>query len=295
MIGRLTSVLLGCTAVGAVCVAAKAQPASQQMIIESVPDAEVREALEDAFGGNAPALPEGFLIPSEEPDPNRIFRPMAVAQTEEAETGAGIEEQPAMALAPEINVLGTDQVETYQGEVELFETVAGHLIARVEGQDLAFEIKLPGTSETGSGVTPLLPVDPTAGDGPQTGQIEYENTVSAGLSAQENLVLSQEGDLTVVKIEEGSATPYRRACEAVGLDIEQVAPAGPNESSSVNVQFQGRSANLLPGATTRIDTDNGSVEVRLLESFYTPVEELNGYREGDPYFISLVVTRIAGQ
>src|SRR3712207_3294042 len=102
MIGRPTSVLLACTVCGALTIAsgAKAQPASQQMILESVPDGNVREALEGAFSGNAPALPDGFLVPSETPDPNKVFRPMATAETEGIAAAAGIEEQPTAAVAP---------------------------------------------------------------------------------------------------------------------------------------------------------------------------------------------------
>jgi hypothetical protein len=90
-------------------------------------------------------------------------------------------------------------------------------------------------------------------------------------------------------VSDGARTPYARRFEDIPLAVTQDR-TGSDNVAAVSVNYAGQSFRMLPGDRRQARDANGTVELFLQSSYFTPPERV-ALAEGDPYHVTLVVYR----
>lgn len=262
-----------------------AEPAERRVedledVLAAVPDSAMRERWREAQdAGRLPPL-DSLRVPT---NPIATRTPATVDTTRQVPPSVQI---PQGAVA-DARAAVTPPISDYEGPATLEEVGATSMILR-----------LTDTAAAGAATQPRMEIHYTLPTGARLAQLPasasvsliFHESVESG-SQRRIIAVAQERAPVLVRVSDGSQTPYARTFRGAQLSVRQNAPDA-DSISTVTITYAGRALTLRPGERQRTRDARGDVEIFLESSYYTPAARVQ-LAEGDPYHVRFMVYRLA--
>jgi hypothetical protein len=214
-----------------------------------------------------------------------LFSSRAVINRKRETVASSQDSHPRRPIIPEsvsadVQIYSARPIREYHGGFRVLSARPGVSIGTIKGQVEPLEIYY------------ATPDGRSIGALGQTGtefQFDFVDDVSAALTLKRTISLADEMGLALFYLAEGSAGPYDRRFESLGLRVRQLLNVKP-QGSTVQVDFEGKSYVMKPGDRMVAKTSRGAVAIVLINSVYTAKPQPGS--EGDPNYVSILMYRL---